>query len=116
MLAPQAKRVSAASTLEREERHGRTSSVARCAYTYLNNKTHGQWKAHGRYLARESAEHTKDGKDVGFSRGDEPVNIASRLDDWQKMGDQRLWKLIVSPEFGEKVDLTRLTRDLRLET
>ena len=29
----------------------------RCAVrvTYLNNRTRGQWKAHGRYLARESA-------------------------------------------------------------
>lgn len=86
----------------------------RCAVrvTYLNNKTHGQWKAHGRYLARESAAHTKDSKDVGFDRGNEPVDIASRLSDWEKAGDQRLWKLIISPEFGEKVDLTRLTRAL----
>src|SRR5271156_1017954 len=33
--------------------------LQRCAVrvTYLNNKTRGQWKAHGRYLARESATH-----------------------------------------------------------
>ncbi len=30
----------------------------RCAVrvTYLNNRTRGQWRAHGRYLARESAD------------------------------------------------------------
>ena len=34
----------------------------RCAIrvTYLNSKIHGQWKAHGRYLARESAAHSRD--------------------------------------------------------
>jgi len=74
----------------------------RCAVrvTYLSNKTHGQWKAHGRYLARESATR------AGF------VDISARLDEWQKANDERLWKLIISPEFGDRVDLKRLTRDL----
>ena len=31
---------------------------------------------------------------------------------WQAAGDQRVWKLIISPEFGERVDLMRLTRDV----
>jgi len=34
------------------------------------------------------------------------------LDRWQKAGDPRLWKMIISPEFGERIDLNRLTRDL----
>lgn len=86
----------------------------RCAVrvTYLNNKTRGQWKAHGRYLARESAAGGADGKGAGFSHDNEAVHIASELEAWQKAGDQRIWKLIVSPEFGEQVDLRRLTRDL----
>ena len=36
----------------------------------------------------------------------------SELERWQSEGDPRLWKLIVSPEFGERLDLDRLTRDL----
>ncbi len=86
----------------------------RCAVrvTYLGNKIYGQWKAHGRYLARESAAHGAGDKRSGFSRDNEAVDIASKLDAWQKAGDQRLWKLIVSPEFGERVDLIRLIRDL----
>ena len=67
---------------------------------------------HGRYLERESAAHGAGDKRAGFSHDNEGVNIASKLDGWQKAGDQRLWKLIVSPEFGERVDLIRLTRDL----
>jgi len=38
--------------------------------------------------------------------------LASELDRWQKEGDSRLWKLIVSPEFGDRVDLARLASDL----
>ena len=43
------------------------------------------------------------------------IDIATRLEDWQKASDERLWKLIVSPEFGDRVDLKRLTRDLMSE-
>lgn len=85
----------------------------RCAVrvTYLNSKIHGQWKAHGRYLARESAAQGRD-EGAGFSRDNQRIDIASELDAWQKAGDQRLWKLILSPEFGESVDFNRLTRDV----
>lgn len=86
----------------------------RCAVRvmYSKNTTAGQWRAHGRYVSRESATQENEPKAVGFdSRGD-GVDIAGRLEGWQKAGDERLWKLIVSPEFGERADLQRLTRDL----
>jgi type IV secretory pathway VirD2 relaxase len=78
----------------------------------LNNRTRGQWKAHGRYLARESATFDNDAKAVGFSRESNAIDIAARLESWQIAGDERFWKLIVSPEFGDRVDLSRLTRGL----
>jgi len=86
----------------------------RCAVRvmYLQNKVRGQWKAHGRYLARESATFENDAKPVGFSRDIEGVDIAGKLQSWQAAGDQQFWKLIVSPEFGDRVDLSRLTREL----
>ena len=37
---------------------------------------------------------------------------AQVLEAWQSSGDPKLWKLIVSPEFGDRVDLKALTRDL----
>jgi type IV secretory pathway VirD2 relaxase len=88
--------------------------LQRCAVrvTYLNNKTRGQWKAHGRYLARESATHENPVEGVGFGREDQKIDIAARLEDWQRSGDERLWKLIISPEFGDQADLRRLTGDL----
>ena len=86
----------------------------RCAVrvTYLKNKVRGQWKAHGRYLARESATFENDAKAVGFNRESNGIDIARQLENWQGAGDQQLWKLIVSPEFGDRIDLSRLTRDL----
>jgi type IV secretory pathway VirD2 relaxase len=86
----------------------------RCAIrvTYLKNRIRGQWRAHGRYLARESATFDNDAKAVGFNRESSGVDIASQLENWQGAGDELLWKMIVSPEFGDRVDLSRLTRDL----
>jgi hypothetical protein len=85
----------------------------RCAVRvlYAKNTSRGQWRAHGRYIARESA----GDRGVGFDGADESIDIAARLEGWQKASDGRLWKLIVSPEFGDRVDLTRLTRDLIAE-
>jgi hypothetical protein len=88
----------------------------RCAVRtmYTANKTPGQWKAHGRYLARESAGGTVLGPLMtpGVDTRDLPLDPAKELARWQTEGDPRLWKLIVSPEFGERLDLDRLTRDL----
>ena len=86
----------------------------RCAVRvlYSKNTSNGQWRAHGRYVARESATHEGDPRAVGFNATEESIDIAARLEGWQKTNDERLWKLIVSPEFGDRVDLKRLTRDL----
>jgi type IV secretory pathway VirD2 relaxase len=89
----------------------------RCAVriTYAKNKVAGQWRAHGRYIARESA--ALDGA-AGFGEVGSGVDPAPVLDRWQKQGDARLWKFIVSPEFGDRVDLQQLARELmrRMET
>jgi type IV secretory pathway VirD2 relaxase len=84
----------------------------RCAVrvTYAGNAVRGQWRAHARYLARERA--TEEPGAPGFDRAAEGIDIGARVDAWQAARDQRLWKIIVSPEFGDRVDLTRLTRDL----
>jgi hypothetical protein len=85
----------------------------RCAVRvmYAKNTTRGQWRAHGRYIARESASQGR-AVEAGFDAIDRGINIAARLDEWQFAGDERMWKIIVSPEFGDKVDLVQLTRDL----
>ncbi len=86
----------------------------RCAVRvmYSRNAVKGQWGAHGRYVARESATPEGDSKRVGFDHERESIDIAAKVDTWQKAGDERLWKFIISPEFGDRLHLQRLTRDL----
>ena len=80
--------------------------------TYSRNKNAGQWRAHGHYLARERATEKSERNAAGFSRSETGVDIARRLDTWQKAGDERFFKIIVSPEFGDRIDLERHTREL----
>lgn len=86
----------------------------RCAVRvmYSKNNTAGLWRAHGRYLARESATQEPGPKDVGFDTIGDSIDIAARLEVWQKASDERLWKMIVSPEFGDRIDLRKLACDL----
>jgi len=85
----------------------------RCAVRvmYAQNSTRGQWRAHGRYIARESAR-SAHSREPGFDERGHNRDIAARLGEWQSAGDLRLWKIIISPEFGDRVELERLTRDL----
>jgi hypothetical protein len=80
--------------------------------TYSANKSPGQWRAHGHYIARESATQKENVKAVGFSATESSVEVAGRLASWQSGGDERMFKIIVSPEFGERMDLEKHTRDL----
>src|ERR1700684_2201913 len=60
----------------------------RCAVRvmYAKNTVAGHWRAHGRYVARESATHEVDPKAVGFDGRGESIDIAARLESWQKTG------------------------------
>jgi type IV secretory pathway VirD2 relaxase len=86
----------------------------RCAVrvTYTRNTAAGQWRAHGRYVEREAATREGDWGSAGFNATGQGVEIAAQLARWQAAGDERLWKLIISPEFGDRADLLRLTRDV----
>src|SRR5262249_44884195 len=88
----------------------------RCAVrvVYSKNTTAGQWRAHGRYLARDTATLEHDVEGAGFTAKQERIDIAAELERWQAAGDPLLWKLIISPEFGDRADLPRLTRELML--
>lgn len=85
----------------------------RCAVrvTYSPNKVAGQWAAHGRYISRESAA-AQESPQRGFASTGSSVDIAATLAEWQNTGDPRLFKLIVSPEFGDRIDLENHTRCL----
>lgn len=87
----------------------------RCAVrvSYSPNKTKGQWRAHGRYLERDSAI----GENRPFGKESAQAGLSEQLGEWQSSRDPRLFKLILSPEFGERLELRQFTRDFmaRLE-
>src|SRR5882672_785944 len=80
--------------------------------SYSANKNPGQWKAHGRYVARESATQRGRSAEAGFNTTEQNLDIAAKLDKWQGAGDERLFKIIVSPEFGDRLNLHQYAREL----
>ena len=66
----------------------------RCAVrlTYVGNKTAGQWKAHGRYLARESATRRAAQRQAGFDQNPRQARCGEALNAWQLASDPRLWR------------------------
>src|SRR3954465_1182156 len=61
----------------------------RCAVrvSYSANTTAGQWRAHGRYVTRESASVQSDWKAAGFDGTGKGIDMARRLAEWQMEGD-----------------------------
>jgi type IV secretory pathway VirD2 relaxase len=81
--------------------------------SYSRNGRSASWAAHGTYLAREGAQ--RGGwKGRGFSAEQEGIDLPATLRSWQRAGDERLWKFIVSPEHAERLDLKAHTRALVL--
>ncbi len=76
--------------------------------TYMSPKSAGHWYAHGSYMERETAA----GKDGGFSADQNTMPIAETLKGWQDAGDQRIFKIIISPENGAHLDMEQYTREV----
>jgi type IV secretory pathway VirD2 relaxase len=49
---------------------------------------------------------------LGFDAQRDDVYLPDRFDSWQKAGDPRLWKVVVSPEAGGKMDLRAHARSV----
>jgi type IV secretory pathway VirD2 relaxase len=79
--------------------------------SYTKNRQSGAWYAHGRYLSRPGAQR-EDERGLGFDFESEEIEVPKRLSAWQRDGDPRLWKMIVSPENGDRLDLNAHTRQL----
>jgi type IV secretory pathway VirD2 relaxase len=76
---------------------------------FVASKKMGQWSAHARYLAREGAQ-SEGLTGVGFDQHSDAVNMTATADQWQRDGDNRLYKLVLSPEDGLQLDLPTYTR------
>ena len=87
------------------------SASRRCMVkvNYVANKKAGQWAAHGKYLEREGAQ--KEGEiGKGFNAAGDEVSLSSEMHKWQMEGDQRLFKVVVSPEDGDRLQMKAYTR------
>lgn len=94
---------------QREPRAFMQRSVVKISYA--RNVKSASWAVHGRYLAREGAQH-KDAKGLGFDSARDDINLSQLLAGWQKAGDPRLFRIIVSPENGAIMDLKEHAREL----
>lgn len=79
--------------------------------SYSRNTRSASWAAHGRYVAREGAQRPGE-KGLGFNADRDDLNLAKLLGGWQKAGDERLFRVIVSPENGARLDLREHAREL----
>lgn len=78
---------------------------------YARAGRRGAWRAHGTYLAREAAQR-EGARGLGFDATREDLDVAGTLGAWQGAGDRVLWKAIVSPEQGARLDLRGHARGL----
>jgi len=60
---------------------------------------------------REAATRNDQNRDA-FNQDEQVKDLVVTLDEWQKSGDQRLFKFIISPEFSDRLNLEQLTHDL----
>ena len=86
-------------------------SVVKAMYTRNGKPKAGAWVAHARYLTREGAqlEHEK-GRGFDVERGD--IDLIARVREWEKDGDELMWRFIVSPEDADRMDLKEHIREL----
>src|SRR5271156_2733294 len=91
---------------------------------YSNAKTPGGWKAHGTYVERESAKGREANGAEQYGTGNEVQtpsperlglaqehSLDSLAGHWQKAGDQRMFKIIISPE-DPTVNFQRTASDM----
>lgn len=79
--------------------------------SYSRSAGSGRWAAHARYLTRQGAQQQM-ARGVGFDSASEMVDVVSEVRGWEKSGDQIMWRLIVSPEDANRLDLKSHARDL----
>jgi hypothetical protein len=89
----------------REQRQYSQRCAVRIRYTKGGSK--GKWYSHGVYIARESANASK----TGFDSKAEGVDVPNTIAGWHGK-NELLFRVIISPEFGDRMDLQQHTRDV----
>lgn len=80
------------------------SQRAAVRVTYIKAKSAGHWKAHGVYIQREAATGLEK---AGFNEAGQGIDIPTQLEEWQTAGDERIFRIIISPEEGTRLDMQR---------
>ena len=75
--------------------------------------TAGAWVGHGWYLQRQGAQ--QEGRGLGFDAQSDAVPIPRTLAAWQRAGDPRMFKIMLSPDHATEIDLHRFTRTVMSE-
>jgi type IV secretory pathway VirD2 relaxase len=78
---------------------------------YTKNWKTKSWRAHGYYLQREGAQREGE-RGLGFNQERDDLRLSDLANQWQTAGDPHLFKMIVSPENGHRMDLRQHARDL----
>jgi len=90
-------------------RSGRRRSIVKASYS--RNDGSKRWTAHARYLTREGAQRHR-ARGIGFDSPAEGLDVVATVRSWENSKDQLMWRLIVSPEDSQRLDLTAHARDL----
>jgi len=73
--------------------------------SFVKNNPKFPWSKHGFYLMRESAQKR------AFDVSEENIDLASKLGRWQEEGDRHMFRIILSPEDADRLDLESYTRE-----
>jgi type IV secretory pathway VirD2 relaxase len=106
-----AKKSAGRALVQRRAGSARFMQRAAIRMSYSKNEVPGQWAAFGRYIQRDSATQQNQ-KGEAFDANHERVNAAHVMNNWQKAGDEHVFKFILSPEFGDRHDMRAYTRDV----
>ena len=87
----------------------RRSVVVKASYRRSWSKI--PWKAHARYLTREHAQ-TEHERGIGFDAGHDQVDMIGIVDRWQKEGTPLMWRVIISPDDHDRIDLREHIREV----
>src|SRR5450755_1360550 len=86
------------------------SSAAQVRYT--KGGSMWKWYSHGFYIGRQSKRRDEEGRSLGFDFSGEAVPLAATLAGWRKDKDDMFFRVMLSPEHGDRMDLTAYTREV----
>lgn len=86
--------------------HGK-AFLQRCAVQvrYTKGGSVGKWYSHGSYIGRESKDRDAQGRALGFGSNGEHIPIVATVAGWRKEQDEMFFRVILSPERGDCMDL-----------